>query len=154
MGHCRLHLEQKRLPQSAKLQPSKSSWWGGSFPQSPHSPESSKWWLSAKEVTGGWGGDAHTHLKQETNWLEEKREAAVTSQTCYKGGRSLQQPGRPQEAKKKPPPRPKLKMYNSNVLSTLLYRAQAWQLKQTEEKMLLTASVHKRFFASQMAATS
>lgn len=39
-------------------------------------------------------------------------------------------------------------MYNSNVLSTLLYRAQTWQLKQTEEKMLLTASVHKLFFES------
>lgn len=39
-------------------------------------------------------------------------------------------------------------MYNSNVLSTLLYRAQTWQLKQTEEKMLLTASVHKLFLES------
>lgn len=41
-----------------------------------------------------------------------------------------------------------LKMYNSNVLSTLLYRAQTWQLKQTEEKMLLTASVCEWFFES------
>lgn len=39
-------------------------------------------------------------------------------------------------------------MYNSNVLSTLLYRAQTWQLKQIEEKMLLTASVHKLFLES------
>lgn len=53
---------------------------------------------------------------------------------------------RPHEAEKSL--RTKLKMYNSNVLSTLLYRAQTWQLKQTEEKMLLTASVHKLFLES------
>lgn len=53
---------------------------------------------------------------------------------------------RPHEAEKSL--RSKLKMYNSNVLSTLLYRAQTWQLKQIEEKMLLTASVHKLFLES------
>lgn len=72
-----------------------------------------------------------------SEFIKKKSDQRALHSSSYK---------RPHEAEKSL--RTKLKMYNSNVLSTLLYRAQTWQLKQTEEKMLLTASVHKLFLES------